>query len=123
MCRLRAALAALAPGGTTEELDASDADELLARIEPVIAAERARHELALGLLDGARRLDAQLEERHRRIRAAVRAAVRPGRSAGARGSGTGWRSRRHACGGNSRAPAVLTPRIQTRGADGDERRG
>ena len=73
VCRLHAQLAELAPGGITKELNASDAEGLLARITPAGPVERARHELALELLDDVRRLDAQLKESHRRIRAAVRA--------------------------------------------------
>jgi transposase len=73
VCRLHAALAALAPGGIAKELNASDADELLHRLEPVTPVEHVRHELAAELLEDVRRLDAQLKESHRRIRVAVRA--------------------------------------------------
>lgn len=73
VCRLHAALAALAPGGIAKELNASDAVELLARIQPATPVEQARHELAVELLDDVRRLDTQLKESHRRIRVAVRA--------------------------------------------------
>jgi transposase len=72
VCRLHALLAELAPGGMAKELNASDAEGLLARLHPVTAVERARHDLALELLDDVRRLDAQLKESHRRIRVAVR---------------------------------------------------
>jgi transposase len=73
VCRLHAALAALAPGGIAKELNASDADELLDRIQPATPVEQARHDLAAELLDDVRRLDAQLKESHRRIRVAVKA--------------------------------------------------
>jgi transposase len=73
VCRLHALLAELAPGGIAKELNASDAEGLRARLGPVTAVERARHDLALELLDDIRRLDAQLKESHRRIRVAVRA--------------------------------------------------
>lgn len=73
VCRLHTALAELAPGGIAKELNASDAVALLARMQPVTAVERVRHELALELLDEVHRLDAQLKESHRRIREAVRA--------------------------------------------------
>jgi transposase len=73
VCRLHAALAALAPGGIAKELNASDADELLDRIQGATPVERARHDLAAELLDDVRRLDAQLKESHRRIRVAVKA--------------------------------------------------
>jgi transposase len=73
VCRLHAALASLAPGGIAKELNASDADELLDRIQPATPVEQARHDLAAELLDDVRRLDAQLKESHRRIRVAVNA--------------------------------------------------
>jgi len=73
VCRLHAALASLAPGGITKELNASDAVELLERIQPASPVEGARHDLAVELLDDVRRLDAQLKESHRRIRVAVKA--------------------------------------------------
>jgi transposase len=61
------------PGGIAKELNVSDGVALLARIHPQTAVERARHELAVEVLDDVRRLDAQLKESHRRIRNAVRA--------------------------------------------------
>jgi len=73
VCRLHALLVELAPGGIAKELNVSDGVALLARVQPANAVERARHELALELLDDVRRLDVQLKESHRRIRAAVRA--------------------------------------------------
>jgi transposase len=73
VCRLHALLAELAPGGIAKELNVSDGVGLLARIDPQTAVERARHELAVELLDDVRRLDAQLKESHRRIRNAVKA--------------------------------------------------
>jgi transposase len=73
VCRLHAALADLAPGGIAKELNASDAVELLARIQPANPVEQARHDLAVELLDDVHRLDAQLKESHRRIRVAVKA--------------------------------------------------
>jgi transposase len=73
VCRLHAALAELVPGGIAKELNASDALELLARIEPVSPVEQTRYDLALELLDDVRRLDTQLKASHKRIRDAVRA--------------------------------------------------
>ena len=73
VCRLHAALAELAPGGISKELNASDAVELLARIQPASPVEQTRHDLAVELLDDVRRLDAQLKTSHKRIRDAVRA--------------------------------------------------
>jgi transposase len=73
VCRLHAALAELAPGGIAKELNASDAVELLARIQPASPVEQTRYDLAAELLDDVRRLDAQLKASHKRIRDAVRA--------------------------------------------------
>lgn len=69
--RLHAALADLAPGGITKELNASDAVELLARIQPASPVEQTRYDLAVELLDDVRRLDAQFKVSHKRIRDAV----------------------------------------------------
>jgi hypothetical protein len=46
VCRLHAALTELAPGGIAKELNASDALELLARIEPASPVEQTRNDLA-----------------------------------------------------------------------------
>ena len=73
VCRLHAALAALAPGGIAKELNASDAVEFLAGVQPATPVEQTRHDLAVELLDDICRLDAQLKESHRRIRIAVKA--------------------------------------------------
>jgi transposase len=73
VCRLHAALASLAPGGIAKELNASDAIDFLAGVQPANPVEQARHDLAVELLDDVRRLDAQLKESHRRIRVAVKA--------------------------------------------------
>jgi transposase len=73
VCRLHAALAELAPGGIAKELNASDALELLAHIQPASPVEQTRHDLAVELLDDVRRLDTQLKASHQRIRDAVRA--------------------------------------------------
>ena len=73
VCRLHAALAELAPGGISKELNASDVVELLAHVEPASPVEQTRYDLAVELLDDVRRLDAQLKASHKRIRDAVRA--------------------------------------------------
>ena len=73
VCRLQAQIASLAAGGIAKELNASDADGLLGAFEPSSATEAIRHELALELLEDVRRLDAQLKESHKRIKATVRA--------------------------------------------------
>ena len=73
VCRLHALLAELAPGGIAKEMYVSDAERLMAKITPQTPAEQVRYDLALGLLDDVRRLDAQSKESHRRIRIAVKA--------------------------------------------------
>ena len=73
VCRLHAALVELWAGGIGKELNASDAERLLAKVAPTTPVERIRHELALELLGEVRVLDAQLKESHRRIREAIRA--------------------------------------------------
>jgi transposase len=73
VCRLHAALADLRPGGISKELNASDAVALLASLEPTTVVEHVRAELAEELLADVQRIDTQMKESHRRIRAAVRA--------------------------------------------------
>jgi transposase len=73
VCRLHALLAELAPGGMAKELYVSDAERLVAEVTPETPAEQVRYDLALGLLEDVRRLDAQTKESHRRIRIAVKA--------------------------------------------------
>jgi transposase len=73
VCRLHAALLELSAGGIAKELNASDAEELLAALTPRTPVERVRHQLALDLLDEVRTLDAQLKASHRRITEAIRA--------------------------------------------------
>jgi transposase len=73
VCRLHAALAELSAGGIAKELNASDAEELLAALAPQTPVGQVRHQLALELLDEVRALDAQLKASHRRIAEAVRA--------------------------------------------------
>jgi transposase len=71
--RLHAPLLNLSPGGISKELNASDADRMLAAFDPVTPVERTRYDVALELLDDVRRLDVQLKESHKRIKTAVRA--------------------------------------------------
>ncbi len=63
----------LSAGGIAKELNASDAEALLAALAPRTPVERVRHQLALELLDEVRTLDGQLKASHRRIAEAVRA--------------------------------------------------
>ena len=44
VCRLHAALAGLAPGGMSKELNASDAEAFLDQVEPVSPVEHVRLE-------------------------------------------------------------------------------
>jgi transposase len=73
VCRLHAALSELSAGGIAKELNASDAEALLAGLKPHTPVERIRHDLALELLDEVKALDGQLKASHRRIAEAVRA--------------------------------------------------
>jgi transposase len=73
VCRLHAALSELSAGGIAKELNASDAEKLLAALTPRTPVERVRHQLVLDLLDEVRTLDDQLKASHRRIAEAVRA--------------------------------------------------
>jgi transposase len=73
VCRMHALLVELAPGGIAKEINASDVDRFLAGVTPTSPVEQARYDLAVELLEDIRRLDAQLKESHKRIRAAVRA--------------------------------------------------
>jgi transposase len=74
VCRLRAAINELCPGGIAKELNASDAQQVLDWFVPATAVEQVRHQLALELLSEVRVLDAQLKASHRRIRDAMKAA-------------------------------------------------
>jgi transposase len=71
--RLHAALANLAPGGISKELNASDAVRLLNDLDPITAVEQTRYDLAHELLDDVERLDVQLKASHKRIKTAVKA--------------------------------------------------
>jgi transposase len=54
-------------------MNASDADALLAKVQPVTPTQRVRYDVAAELLDDIRRLDAQLKASHKRIKEAVKA--------------------------------------------------
>jgi transposase len=73
VCRLHSLLSELAPGGIAKELYVSDAEALMATLNPETPAQQMRFDLVLELLDDVRRLDAQTKESHRRIKAAVKA--------------------------------------------------
>ena len=71
--RLHSLLLELAPGGIAKEINASDVVAFLDNVTPSSATEQVRYELAVELLDDIRRLDAQVKESHKRIRAAIAA--------------------------------------------------
>jgi transposase len=71
VCRLHAFFQELAPGGISKEMNASDAEALLAKLEPTTPTEQVRYDLATELLEDLRRLDVQLKASHKRIKEAV----------------------------------------------------
>jgi transposase len=71
VCRLHALFQELAPGGIAEEMNASDAVALLARLKPTTPTQQIRFELAHDLLDDIHRLDGQLKASHKRLRTAI----------------------------------------------------
>jgi len=73
-CRLHALLAELVAGGMAHEITASSAQAMLDTVTPTNAIEAARHTLALDHLADLRRLDEQMADSRRRIKAAVAAA-------------------------------------------------
>lgn len=73
ICRLHSLFAEVAPGGIAKEMYVSDAETLLAKLNPESQVQQTRFDLILDLLDDVRRLDAQIKESHRRIATAVRA--------------------------------------------------
>ena len=73
VCRLHALFSELAPGGIAKELYVSEADALMATLNPETPAQQMRFDLVLELLDDVRRLDSQTKESHRRIKVAVKA--------------------------------------------------
>ena len=73
VCRLHSLLSELAPGGIAKELYVSDADTLMARLDPQTPTQQMRFDLVLELLDDVRRLDTQIKESHRRIKGAIKA--------------------------------------------------
>jgi transposase len=70
-CRLHAVLCDLVPGGVADEITAGHAARLLGQIRPAGPAAEARSELAAGLLDDIRHLDAQRREIKKKLAAAV----------------------------------------------------
>jgi transposase len=73
VCRLHALFAELSPGGIAKEMYVSDADALMAKLDPQTPAQQMRFDLALELLEDVRRLDAQIKMSHRRIGVAIKA--------------------------------------------------
>jgi transposase len=75
VCRLHSLVSEVAPGGISKEMYVSDAEALLAKVNPESPAQQMRGDLILELLDDVRRLDVQTKESHRRIRIAVKASA------------------------------------------------
>jgi transposase len=73
VCRLHSLFQELAPGGIAKEMNASDADALLAKLKPATPTERIRFELATELLEDLRWVDAQLKASRKRIEVAIKA--------------------------------------------------
>jgi transposase len=71
--RLPAGLCGLVPGGIGEEITAAHAARVLEQVTPSGAVQRARWELAAGLLDDLRRAGEPLREVLRKLTAAVQA--------------------------------------------------
>jgi len=69
--RLHVVLCELVPGGIAKELTVSRAVSLLETVEPAMAVDQARYEMARELLDDVRRLDAKKKEMNHRIASAV----------------------------------------------------
>jgi transposase len=73
ICRLHSLFSEVAPGGIAKEMYVSDAEALLAKLNPESPAQQMRVALIFELVDDVRRLDTQTKESHRRIRLAVKA--------------------------------------------------
>jgi transposase len=74
VCRLHAVLCELVPGGVPGAITAGQAGRLLASIRPAGAVAAARWELATGLTEDLRGIDARIRETRTRLAAAVAAA-------------------------------------------------
>jgi transposase len=72
-CRLHVMVAELVPGGISKEVVVTQALSVLAAIEPVTAAARERHRLAVELVAEIDHIDNRLRESRARIDDAVRA--------------------------------------------------
>ncbi len=70
VCRLHSLFAELPPGGIAKEMYVSDAEGLVAKVQPESPTQQMRFDLVLELLDDVRRLDDQIKASHRRIRLA-----------------------------------------------------
>ncbi|HEY2268401.1 MAG TPA: transposase, partial [Streptosporangiaceae bacterium] len=74
VCRLRAVLCDLVPGGVSRPIYAACAARILQQITPPDAVAAARWELAAAFLGDLRRIDAQIRETRKKLDAAVAAA-------------------------------------------------
>jgi transposase len=73
-CRLHQVLGELIPGGVPGEITAGQAGRILASITPAGAVEAARWELATGLVEDLRGVDAAIRETRKKAAVATRAA-------------------------------------------------
>jgi transposase len=71
VCRLHALVCELVAGGIAKQIVATQAFQVLERLEPVGAVGRERHQLAFELLDDIARFDEQRKASERRIKTAV----------------------------------------------------
>jgi len=72
-CRLHAVLCELIPGGVSRRITAGQAERILGPLAPADAVAAARIELAAGLIEDLRRIDAQIRETRKKTDTAVRA--------------------------------------------------
>jgi transposase len=72
-CRLHAVLCELIPGGVSRRLSAPAAERILVSLTPADAVAAARCDLAAGLIEDLRRIDARIRETRKKTGAAVRA--------------------------------------------------
>ncbi len=73
VCRLRAVLCEVLPGGISKDITAAQAANVLERIKPSQAVAMARCELAAEFPGGLRRIDTQMRDTKLRLAVAVKA--------------------------------------------------
>jgi transposase len=73
VCRLHALFQELAPGGIAKQMNASDAQALLAKLKPTTPTQQIRFDLASELYEELCRVEAQHKATEKRIREAIKA--------------------------------------------------